>query len=42
MERMIKDCVLSFFNKHLKNLDDRLLDGPAPAYLDVDPPGSKI
>ena len=34
--KIIQDYLLSFFNKFLKGEDDHLLDGPSPAYPDVE------
>ena len=33
---IIRDYTLAFFDKHLKNIDSPLLDGPSPDYPKVD------
>ena len=33
--RTIRACTLSFFDKYLKNQDDRLLDNPAPIHPNI-------
>jgi hypothetical protein len=36
VSQIVRAYLLSFFNKYLKGEDDHLLDGPSPAYPEVE------